>query len=220
MPTRLEVGGERYVIFDLYGTLVDWNYTIGSFISFHVSPRVVSKYFECDIREVSTYRPYKEVLKKCLLEVAKSERLEISEELLSSFVLAFAKSPPFPDAIYGIRLIRGQGFKTCVLSNTDRDLIEITLCGIKGLFDCIITAEDIKYYKPLKEAFLKAYELLSISPEQAIHVSAYPQYDLVPASNLGATTVLVDRGLGYTWSTTVKDLRELIYILRQLVQHK
>ncbi|MEM4482159.1 MAG: HAD-IA family hydrolase, partial [Desulfurococcaceae archaeon] len=170
------------VIFDLYGTLVNWNYAIGSFVEFFVSPGALSKYFECDIREISIYRPYRQVLEKCLLELAADYGVRADRNVVDSFILTFAKSPPYPDTVYGIKKLREQGLKTCVLSNTDRELIDITLSGLKPLFDYVITAEDVKSYKPLKDAFLKAYDLLSIAPSQAIHVSAYPQYDLKPAS--------------------------------------
>ncbi|MEM4953631.1 MAG: hypothetical protein QXR51_05960, partial [Desulfurococcaceae archaeon] len=70
--------------------------------------------------------------------------------------------------------------------------------------------------KPLLTAFLKAYEIMGIKPSEAIHISAYPQYDLEPASKLGALTILVDRGLGYSWPMSVKNLLELKNFLFEL----
>lgn len=205
-----EKSEKRYVIFDLYGTLVDWKYTITKFIEFYISKQAVEDFFRCDIERVSrVYTPYKEVLRDCLNSVAIKHSVIPSSDVLDSFVLAFAKSPPYPDVIYGLRLLKRLGYKTCILSNTDRDLIQVTLAGFIDLFDHIITAEDVRAYKPAIESFTRAYEILSTEPYNVVHVSAYPEYDLIPAERLGAQTVLVDRGLGYSWHTIVRSLIEL-----------
>lgn len=212
-----DVGESGFVVFDLYGTLVDWKHSIGSFVAFYVSPSAVEDFFACDIREVSSYKPYKSILAKCFREVASKYNVVVSEDLVEAFILSFAKSPPFPDTIYGLRVLKKHGFKVIVLSNTDRDLVETTLWGLRGYVDQVITAEDIKAYKPSLEAFKRTYSVLGVEPGQVVHVSAYPQYDLEPASRLGAKTVLVDRGLGYTWPLRVKNLLELPSALSVLV---
>lgn len=208
---------EDIVIFDLYGTLVDWRYSISRFIEFYISPKAIEDFFKCDIEQVPReYRPYKRILKECLIDTARKHHIVLSEDLASSFIITFAKSPPYPDVVYGLKLIRNQGYRTCILSNTDRDLVEITLYGIHDLFDHVVTAEDVKAYKPRLEAFTRAYEILGIKPENAIHVSAYPEYDLVPASTLGAKTILVDRGLRYKWHLVAKNLVELLAVIDYL----
>lgn len=206
----------RVIVFDLYGTLVDWKHSIKSFIEFYVSPSAVEDFFACDIREVLNYRPYKRVLGECFLEVASKHGAAAPSELVEAFILAFAKSPPFPDTVYGLKVLRKHGFKLAILSNTDKDLIEITLNGFKELLDYVITAEDVKAYKPSLEAFLNAYKLLGVLAGQVVHVSAYPQYDLEPASELGAKAILVDRGLGYTWPIKAKNVLELPRVLDKL----
>lgn len=205
------------VVFDLYGTLVDWKLAIGSFIEFYVSRDAVEDFFKCDIREVASYRPYKEILVHCLREVAERRGIQVPVELAEAFIVNFARSPPFPDTVYGLKLLRKHGFKLAVLSNTDRDLIEITLKGFRELFDYVVTAEDVKAYKPSLEAFKRAYETLGVTAREVVHVSAHTPYDLEPASKLGAKTILVDRGLGYDWPTKVKSLTELPRALEGLI---
>lgn len=209
-----------YVIFDLYGTLVDWVRSVGSFIGEFISSSAVEEFFKCDIEQASssTYKPYKEILKECLCRASLKCNASLSSDLKEAFILHFAKSPPFPDAIYGIELLKARGFKVGVLSNTDNDLARITLCGLEWLLDFRITAEDVKAYKPRKEAFLRAYSMLGITPREVVHVSAYPQYDLEPASELGAKTVLVDRGYGYRWHVSVKSLVELVDVLEGMTR--
>ncbi|MCC6024969.1 MAG: HAD hydrolase-like protein [Desulfurococcaceae archaeon] len=208
-----------HVIFDLYGTLVDWTSSISSFIEKYLSREAVEDFFKCDLEVVSSgvYRPYKEILRECLSRVALKRGVILARDLEDAFVLYFAKSPLYPDVIYGIKQLRNRGFVVGVLSNTDRDLIKITLCGIEDLLDFAITAEDVKAYKPRKEAFTRAYGILGITPLDAVHVSAYPQYDLIPASELGARTVLLDRGYGYKWYVSTSSLVELAEILEEIL---
>jgi len=207
-----------YVVFDLYGTLVDWVKSISGFIERFISSNAVEEYFKCDLEVASSgeYKPYKEILKECLSRVAHKYNVLLPSDLKEAFVLHFAKSPLFPDTIYGTNLLRTRGFKTGILSNTDKDLVKITLCGLEENLDFIITAEDVRAYKPRKEAFLRAYDLLGVTPLEVVHVSAYPQYDLEPASELGARTVLLDRGYGYKWNVSVKSLVELVEILEEI----
>ncbi len=205
--------GVEIVTFDVYGTLVDWRYSISSFIERYVSRDAVEEYFECDIREVSSYRLYKDILKTCLRKIMISRELRYNEDLGDAFVRIFAKSPPFPDTIYGLYLLKKNGFRTGVISNTDRDLIDVTLYGLRDLIDYIVTAQDTGFYKPDPRAFIRALEIMGVDKEKIIHVSAYPQYDLEIAERLGIRNIHLNR-YGYKWSPEIKSLDELINLLK------
>jgi 2-haloacid dehalogenase len=208
-----------YVIFDLYGTLVDWVSSVSGFIEKFISRSGVEEFFKCDLEVVSSinYRPYKEILRECLSRIALKHGVVLSSDLIEAFILQFAKSPLYPDVVYGVKQLRNRGFSVGILSNTDKDLLKITLCGVEDIFDFTITAEDVRAYKPRREAFTRAYSILGITPLEVIHASAYPQYDLQPASELGARTVLLDRGYGYKWYVSVSSLIDLVDVLEELV---
>lgn len=199
----------RIVTFDVYGTLVDWRYSISGFIERYVSRDAVEDYFKCDLEEVRFYRPYKEILRSCLKRVMSSRGLEYNDLYGEAFVRSFARSPPFPDTIYGLLLLKRHGFRVGVISNTDRDLIETTLQGFRDLVDYIVTAEDTKYYKPDPKAFERAIEIMRVDPGEILHVSAYPQYDLDTARSIGLKCVHLNR-YGYEWKPEIKRLDELI----------
>lgn len=92
----------------------------------------------------------------------------------------------------------------------------MTLTGINDLIDEVVTAEDIGKYKPDKGAFVKALEILGVSKDEIVHVSAHTCYDLMPASELGIRTVLVDRGYSEEWGVKVSSLEELALMLNCL----
>jgi len=99
-----------------------------------------------------------------------------------------------------------------IISNTERDLIKITLSGMEDLFDYIITAEETKFYKPNENAFIRAIELMKIKKDEILHVSAYPQYDLETAEKLKIKNVLLNK-YGFSWPLVIKRLDEILNIL-------
>ncbi len=105
-------------------------------------------------------------------------------------------------------LFKKRGYATGIISNTEKKLIRITLAGVEDLFDYVVTAEDTGFYKPNKNAFIKAYKIMGVDLKDVVHVSAYPQYDLETASKLGVETVCLDR-YGYSWKRRVHTLDAL-----------
>jgi len=198
------------VTFDVYGTLFDWQYSMGAYLGFVGVDR--RRFFEVEYSRVSGvkgFRRYSEILKESLEECMGSG---YSGDVGDGLVLAFAKSPPFPDTLLGLRELRRRGHRLGVISNTERRLIRITLSGLEDVFDWVVTAEDTGHYKPALDAFTRAYSIMGVNMGEVVHVSAYPQYDLEAASRLGVKTVLVDR-YGYTWKPSVKDTRGIAHTL-------
>jgi 2-haloalkanoic acid dehalogenase type II len=190
------------ITFDLYGTLVDWIYTINSYLSFlGISPE---EFFKHEMEEIKEYKPYSLVLKNSLKKVM-GEKYD--EKYGEALVYYFAKSPPFPDVILGLMKLKEKA-KLGIISNTERKLIKITLAGLEKYFDWIVTAEDTKFYKPDERAFLKAYEIMNVDPKEVIHISSYLYYDLIPADKIVKTTILLDR-YGLDWKNKAKNLLEI-----------
>ncbi len=196
------------ITFDCYGTLVDWVYSIGSYIRRYVSEDAAEEFFLCDFEEVKTYRPYSEILKTCLKRIMTRRGIEYTDEHGEAFVKAFAKSPPFPDTLYGLIRLKNKGFQIGIISNTERRLIKITLSGLIDLIDYIVTAEDTGFYKPDPRAFEEALKIMGVNKSEIIHVSSYPQYDLIPARNLGIRAIHVKR-YNYSWPEEVTGIDAL-----------
>lgn len=207
----------QLVTFDLYGTLVDWRYGISNALNY-IGEGITDKFFEREfhtVRELKIYTPYVKVLENVLREVLRELDIDFREEYARLIVVSFAKSPFFPDSVIGLMILKKSGYKTGIISNTDRSLVKITLSGVEDLFDYIITAEDTGYYKPDERAFINAYKVINIDLDKVVHVSSYPQYDLEPASKLGIKTIHLNR-YGYNWANSVSDLVEILEKIREL----
>ena len=211
----------KYVTFDCYGTLFDWRHGIGSVLKYVLREpmdAVLREFFEAEQTVITRpgFRKYSEVLREVLKELTRRKGLRYEDLYGDALVMGFAKSPPFPDLVPGLKALKLAGYGVAIISNTERRLIEVTLAGVEGLVDKVVTAEDTGKYKPDKEAFVKALEILGVDKDEVVHVSAYTYYDLIPASELGIRTVLVDRGYGEEWGVKVSSLEELTPMLKRL----
>lgn len=201
----------RVITFDLYGTLVDWVNSISRALNY-IHGGLAERFFENEYNTVSRlkeYTPYSKILVNVLKDTLGEFGIDFREEYGRLIVLSFAKSPFFPDALIGLQLLKKHGYKTGIISNTDRELVEITLTGVKDLFDYIVTAEDTGYYKPDKRAFTKAYGIMNVNLQKVLHVSSYPQYDLEKADQLGIKTICIDR-YGYDWREKIPTIDRIL----------
>ena len=112
-------------------------------------------------------------------------------------------------------------YKLAVISNIDDDLFADTAKHLKVELDWLITAEQVRSYKPSTRNFEIALETMGIAPENLLHVAQSVYHDIVPAASMGISTVWVNRrhektGFGATLPTSgqpdweVPDLKTLV----------
>jgi 2-haloacid dehalogenase len=98
---------------------------------------------------------------------------------------------PWPDAVPGLRRLRA-GFILSPLSNGSFAGM-VHLARFAGLpWDCILTAENARCYKPRPEVYRTAAELLGLRPDQVMMVAAH-NYDLAAARASGFRTAFIPR---------------------------
>jgi len=106
-----------------------------------------------------------------------------------------------------------------LITNTDDSIIQETERTIGVKFDDVITAEQAKAYKPSHKGFLLARERLGLRMSEIWHAGFGFKYDVVPATELGYTTVWVNRqGEGRPVDVKetfmVGDMRTLAYLIK------
>jgi 2-haloacid dehalogenase len=89
-------------------------------------------------------------------------------------------------------------------------------------FDWLITAEQVKSYKPSVQNFERAIQRMAITPDKLLHVAQSIYHDIIPAKRLGITAVWVNRrkeGFGATVPASsnpdleVSDLNSLVSLM-------
>jgi 2-haloacid dehalogenase len=221
----------KAITFDCYGTLIDWESAIQQFfkqrlaahniegIDTHVLQRQWEEIQFVYIQE--HYRPYRAVLRDTMRMALDTAQIPYAEQDLEEFANAMGTWKPFPDTKDAI--IELQRFlKVALITNTDNDIIAETERTIGVKFDEIITAEQAGAYKPSHKGFLLAHERLGLSVSEIWHAGFGFKYDIVPATQLGYTTVWVNRqGEGRPVDVKetflVGDMRTLVYLIKGIV---
>ena len=174
-----------HLTFDCYGTLIDWEKGILAAVTplFERVGRTVPA--EAILRsfvahearlEAGSWRPYREILRAVLIEMAAELNLSLlrSESNLLGDLLPHW--PPFPDTVSSLQSLSKQ-FHLVILSNTDDALFAETQKRLGVRFDEIITAEQVKSYKPGKAHFQEALRRLNVPASQVLHVAQSLYHD-------------------------------------------
>jgi 2-haloalkanoic acid dehalogenase type II len=194
----------RAATFDCYGTLIDWEGGLGSFLyeillregGGPLEPgRALRERWEQIQFELvqGEYRPYKEILGESLRRWAAERSLALSEGDADALVRSMRSWQPFPDTRPALARAREAGLRLVIVSNIDEDIVEHTLRQLEVPFDGVVTAEQCRAYKPSEEPFQKALERIGESPARVLHVAFGFKYDIGPATRLGLRTAWVNR---------------------------
>jgi 2-haloacid dehalogenase len=106
---------------------------------------------------------------------------------------AWHRLDPWPDSVAGLTRLK-ERFIITTLSNGNVSLLT-NMAKRAGLpWDCVISAELFRHYKPDPQAYLGCAELLDIPPGQLMLVAAHPD-DLRSARSAGLMTAFVARPL-------------------------
>jgi len=185
--------GVQVLAFDVFGTVVDWRGGIIAELTAIAAERDLS----LDAAAIADawrkrYQPFLDRHRAGLDEVVREFGLErLTEADLHRLVLAWHHLPPWPDAIAGLVRLRSR-FVLATLSNGGMALL-VNLARAAGLpFDCILSTELVKSYKPDPRTYQLVPSLLAVRPEQTMMVAAHP-YDLSAAAAQGMRTAFVRR---------------------------
>jgi 2-haloacid dehalogenase len=107
--------------------------------------------------------------------------------------LAWHRLDPWPDSVAGLTRLKRR-FVITTLSNGNMSLLT-NMAKRAGLpWDCVISAELFRHYKPDAEAYLGCADLLDIEPGELMLVATHPS-DLRAARDAGLMTGFVARPL-------------------------
>lgn len=218
--------------FDCYGTLIDWETGILTALKTILSnhsislndAQILELYAQLESKhQAGEYLKYREVLKRVVQDFCVSLNVTPTELELNSLAESIKSWEPFPDTVEALQALRKQ-YKLTIISNIDDDLFAYTAQKLKIGWDWIITAEQVKSYKPSVQNFEVAIQHMGIAPEKLLHIAQSIYHDIVPAKALGITAVWVNRrkgkaGFGATAPASatpdveVPDLKSLVSLM-------
>jgi 2-haloacid dehalogenase len=188
----------RWVTFDCYGTLIDWNDGIRScFVSLWPDAdarRLLERYHEIEPRvQQGSALSYRDVLAQALGLLAGEEGLALAPGDEAALAESLPSWRPFPEVPGALADLRGRGFNLVILSNTDPDLLAASLERIGVPVEGAITAAEAGSYKPAHGHWHRFFEQFQADREYHLHVGASVFHDLEPAAELGLRAVWINR---------------------------
>jgi 2-haloalkanoic acid dehalogenase type II len=188
------------VTFDCYGTLIDWEDGIVSAFTREAAAdgvalarsRVIAAYHEAEPEvEAERYEPYRDVLARTARRVADRLSWPLSEERSRFLPDSLPDWTPFPDTNPALVELVGAGYRLGILSNVDDDLLEKTRSHFPVDFEVVVTASQVRSYKPAHGHFLEARR--RIGPDRWLHAAQSWFHDVVPAHDLGIPVAWINR---------------------------
>lgn len=203
--------GVKALAFDVFGTVVDWRSTVIR------EGRELGRSKNLDVDWAAFadawragYAPAMQVVNRGELPWTPLDRLNrmILDRLSPGFHLeglseaekdrlnrVWHRLNPWPDAVGGLTRLRRR-FTLATLSNGNMALL-VNMARHAGLpWDCVLSAELARQYKPARAVYQMAADLLGLRPEEVMMVAAHKS-DLRAAKQAGLRAAFVPRPLEF-----------------------
>ena len=204
----------RALVFDVFGTLVDWRSGVTE--AFRASgvdgdPAELADAWRARYRPILAQvnegsRPwgnFDELHLQTLGDLLAERGAELPDAQRHRLVRAWHELDPWPDVRAGLEALRRRHI-TATLSNGHVALL-VNLARHGDLrFDCVLSAELVRAYKPAPAVYQTAGALLGVPPAEVMLVAAHPS-DLAGARSAGLRTAFVDRPLEYGSGSPGRD---------------
>jgi 2-haloacid dehalogenase/putative hydrolase of the HAD superfamily len=185
------------ITFDCYGTLVDWETGISHAIAAAAGvtlsfPDIIRAYHEVEPAvQAGSYKSYRDVLREVATGVVGRLGCALAPDDAGFLAESLADWPPFPDTNAALERLSSSGYRLGILSNVDDDLLAGTLRHLSVDFDVLVTAEQVKSYKPAHPHFERARELAG--SYRWLHAAQSWFHDIAPATELSIPVFWVNR---------------------------
>jgi len=225
----------RVLVFDIFGTVVDWHGSIVREVSSR-HPQVDADAFALAWR--AGYQPAMQAVRSGGRGFVKLDVLhrEILDGILPRFGLdhldeaeraelnrVWHRLDAWPDSVAGLTRLKSS-FTMASLSNGNIGLLT-NMAKRAGLpWDCVLSAEVFRAYKPDPRTYLGVAEVFDVAPAEVMLVAAH-QDDLAAARACGLQTAYIERPLEFG-AAHVKDVspdpantwhaRDLLQLAEQL----
>lgn len=201
----------KALTFDVFGTVVDWRSSvIRECAELGKREGIIADWASFADKWRGGYAPAMDQVRRVEIPWKSIDELHrmVLERLLDEFNIteltedekvhlnkAWHRLTPWADSVEGLLRLK-EKYIVATLSNGNISLL-VNMAKYSGLpWDCILSSELAKHYKPDKEVYLTAASLLDLDPEQIMMCAAHRD-DLEAASALGLKTAYISRPLEF-----------------------
>ncbi len=205
----------KILAFDIFGTVVDWHGSIKREVS------TLNLGIDSDDFALAWRAGYAPAMRRVMSGELGWTRIDdlhrmILDEILQRFAvthlteeqtaqlnLAWHRLKPWPDSVEGLTRLKSR-YTICTLSNGNIGLLT-NMAKRAGLpWDCILSAEIFKAYKPHPDTYLGVARIFDVKPQEVMMVAAHHE-DLEAARSYGLKTAYIDRPLEFG-ANNIKDV--------------
>ena len=190
----------KFVTFDVYGTLIDWE--SGVYDAFQKEAErdgftidreeLIAMFLEiqADIQSGS-YELYAEVLRRTAVEIAKRLGWPLEPSRAGFLPDSVARWAPFRETNAQLQRF-GKKFQIGLVSNIDDKLLGQTRRHIPADFDLVVTAQQVRSYKPDMAHFTECARRIG-GKRGWVHVAQSYYYDVEPCAKAKIPVIWVNR---------------------------
>jgi 2-haloacid dehalogenase len=190
----------RLILFDVFGTLLEMNkirYRINEALqsrrAYPIWSELSTQYACVDII-TGDFHSFDELSKEALQRTSEILGQPLNDQLHDEIDTLMRHAPVHEDVQKGLSRLRDAGFQLAVLSNSSanvlRDRMEST--GLISYFEYTLTSEDVRQYKPAREAYEAAIKRSELQPHEILMATSH-WWDLRGANSAGLQTAFIQR---------------------------
>ena len=212
--------------FDVYGTLIDWEPSIGAFFGawaerngVEADDVAILDAFDDARSRLQAIRPallYPEVLGRTYGAIAERWNRPVDAKEQEEFSRSAGTWPPYRDTVESLQHLRRHFCMGCV-SNIDDRSLEATLAALGIEWDFTVTAEQVGAYKPDFPHFVHMVSRcgrLGVGPDRILHIGQSLRADVAPAAKLGLKMAWInrpERRLGVTGASADQATADFVF---------
>jgi 2-haloacid dehalogenase/putative hydrolase of the HAD superfamily len=189
-----------FVTFDVYGTLIDWE--TGIFDAFKAEAdrdgfslereELMPLFFETQRQIMAgSYELYAEVLRRTAVQIAKQLGWPLEPSRAGFLPDSVQRWPPFKETSSMLQKV-SKKYKIGLISNIDDKLLGQTRRHIPLDFDLVVTAQQVRSYKPDPAHFVECERRIG-GKRGWVHVASSYYYDVEPCLKRKIPVIWVNR---------------------------
>lgn len=190
----------QFVTMDVYGTLIDWESGIAQAFEkeaerdgFSIDRDRIIELFHEKQREIESgsYELYAEVLRRTARAVAKEIGWQLEPARSGFLPDSIPRWKPFREAKPQLAKL-GKKYKTGLVSNVDDRLLGETRRHIPHAFDLVVTAQQVRSYKPDAAHFTEIARRAG-TKKGWVHIGSSYHHDIEPCIAAKVPVIWVNR---------------------------
>jgi len=189
-----------FVTFDVYGTLIDWE--TGVYEAFRAEAErdgftierdeLIPLFFEIQRQiQAGSYELYAEVLRRTAVQIAKKLGWPLEPSRSGFLPDSVQRWPPFKETNPILQRV-AKRYKVGLISNIDDKLLGLTRRHIPLDFDLVVTAQQVRSYKPDPAHFTECERRIG-GKKGWVHVAESYYYDVEPCVKKKIPVIWVNR---------------------------